>query len=767
MTGPARPQYSCGNERRREVVRLAGTLNGIDFVEVDPTQHLLDVHFLHPIEGAGALPGVEALTAAHVLISGGMRVRDVAVVDAVPSGSELAVTVDEPGDFSSYELRLAQPGAVGDVPTGYDTRLSSVQFSFKAACASEVDCAPDDECLTERLPEPSLDYLAKDYDSLRRLMLDRMTTTLPAWTERHPADLEVTLVELLAYVADHLSYTQDAVATEAYLGTARRRSSVRRHARLLDYDMSEGVSARTFLHFQAGTGLTVPAGTAASAGVGATAPVFETLHDVAVRAAHNQIALHTWSDESCCLPRGATRATLVGGPDVDLRAGDLLLLEEVAGPDGGAPDPAHRQVVRLVEAEASVDRLDDAPLVEVRWGKRDALTFPLCVSVPGAITGVARGNIALADHGARRPATTLPAEVADPPGPWCPLVPEGPLAMTIAYDEDLPAVSLLRPDVSLARPAIVLLDGDLEWQPQRHLLGAGPTDPVFVVETEDEGPARLRFGDDEYGRRPARGAPFLVVYRLGGGSAGNVACDAVDRLVAALSGVTGVRNPVPGVGGADAEPTERARLVAPQAFRTQQRAVTEDDYATIAAGVDGVQRSAARLRWTGSWYTAAVTVDREGGGELEDDDLGNRLRAALDRTRLTGVDVAVKQPVPVALDVALDVCVLPGFVAADVGRSVERRLSAGLTADGRRGLFHPDELTLGQPVYLSRIYAAALEVPGVAWLRATRFRRLGAGDAGELDAGVLRVTALEVAELAADRERPERGRLVLTLVGGL
>ena len=37
------------------------------------------------------------------------------------------------------------------------------------------------------------------------------------------------MVELLAFVGDYLSYQQDAIATEAYLGTARRRVSVRRH----------------------------------------------------------------------------------------------------------------------------------------------------------------------------------------------------------------------------------------------------------------------------------------------------------------------------------------------------------------------------------------------------------------------------------------------------------------------------------------------------------------------------------------------------------
>jgi hypothetical protein len=49
---------------------------------------------------------------------------------------------------------------------------------------------------------------------------------------------------MLAYAADQLSYYQDAVATEAYLGTARRRTSARRHARLVDYFMHDGANAR-------------------------------------------------------------------------------------------------------------------------------------------------------------------------------------------------------------------------------------------------------------------------------------------------------------------------------------------------------------------------------------------------------------------------------------------------------------------------------------------------------------------------------------------
>ena len=70
---------------------------------------------------------------------------------------------------------------------------------------------------------------------------------MPEWRERHVPDIGITLVELLAYVGDHLSYYQDAVATEAYLGTARQRISVRRHARLVDYQMHEGCNARAWV----------------------------------------------------------------------------------------------------------------------------------------------------------------------------------------------------------------------------------------------------------------------------------------------------------------------------------------------------------------------------------------------------------------------------------------------------------------------------------------------------------------------------------------
>jgi len=95
----------------------------------------------------------------------------------------------------------------------------------------------------------------------RRLMLDRLSLLVPGWTERSAADAGVALIELLAYAADNLSYRQDAIANEAYLATAHKRVSIRRHARLVDYALHEGCNARVWVHVAVQSNFTLPART--------------------------------------------------------------------------------------------------------------------------------------------------------------------------------------------------------------------------------------------------------------------------------------------------------------------------------------------------------------------------------------------------------------------------------------------------------------------------------------------------------------------------
>ena len=129
----------------------------------------------------------------------------------------------------------------------FDPRYAQIDFTFKAGCPSDLDCKTEVVCPPEKREEPEINYLAKDYASFRQLILDRLALIMPDWKERHVPDIGITLVEVLAYVGDYLSYYQDAVATEAYLDTARQRISVRRHARLVDYQMHEGCNARSWV----------------------------------------------------------------------------------------------------------------------------------------------------------------------------------------------------------------------------------------------------------------------------------------------------------------------------------------------------------------------------------------------------------------------------------------------------------------------------------------------------------------------------------------
>src|SRR5205085_4040666 len=134
-----------------------------------------------------------------------------------------------------------------------------------------VDCVPGQPAVPAPRPAPVIDYTARDYQSIRRALLERMALTVPRWVERHVPDLVVTLVELLAYTGDQLHYFLDAVATEAYLDTARRRVSVRRHARLVDYPMHDGCNARTWICITVKTSGAPPAAAsddAAAAGPG-------------------------------------------------------------------------------------------------------------------------------------------------------------------------------------------------------------------------------------------------------------------------------------------------------------------------------------------------------------------------------------------------------------------------------------------------------------------------------------------------------------------
>ncbi|RQO54778.1 putative baseplate assembly protein [Paucibacter sp. KBW04] len=849
-----RRRFNCCDLRRLNVLRAgAPGVNAIEFIEVldlaappgAPRQQTLFLRLLRP---------APALMPEQISIEGGERIARVGILwcapaNALPAQAEpglvagldelartLVIRSEGHGDFSTYTLRLRANSGSTQPPAGFDPRLSSIEFSFKVECPSEFDCLQHCDCPPEPQPAPVIDYLAKDYTGFRRLMLDRLSLLAPGWTERSAADLGLTLVELLAYAADQLSYRQDVIATEAYLATARQRISVRRHARLVDYALHEGCNARVFVQLQvSGQSLVLPAHSqllsrcpelpteiapaspALRQALASGALVFETQAPARLDERLNELHFYSWGERACCLPRGTTRASL-RGHHAELQAGDLLLLEEVLSPSTFTEqdrDPAHRWVLRLTRVTLGQDpsgQLFDEPpvnaaldLTEIEWAAADALPFPLCLSVaerPELRISVARGNVVLADHGqslAAEDLGSMPAArlqiarsaadcgcaSADNSGPnWiAPRFRPKLSQPALSHGFDLsgssgPASGLLLQDPRAALPQIHLLSSipsgppaaQEDWWPRQDLLSSAADDRHFVVEVDDAGRAQLRFGDDAHGRRPSEGMSFAAHYRVGNGQAGNVGAEAIAHIVSASSGVfLSLRNPLAAAGGVEPEDLDAARRDAPQAFRRQERAVTAADYAAAAERLPEVQRAAAVFRWTGSWHTVQISADRLGhNGETAQDAaaFGLRLRRHLERFRMAGYDLALREPRYVALDIALHICCKPGYFRADVKQAVQQALSSDVLADGGLGAFHPDRFSFGDSVYLSRVIAAAQAVEGVASVRAERFQRLVQPSSTSLAEGQLPMAALEIAQLANKANFRERGRLVLNVGGG-
>ncbi|MEP0916966.1 putative baseplate assembly protein [Leptolyngbya sp. DQ-M1] len=888
-------QYHCQNQLRRQIARTqpgvdGQYVNGIDYLEVASDQNTVIVHLLHELQSN------DRFTADNIQITTATG-QSVAIDSASATGKRFSLRLKPDGDrASSYFLRLVasplqrlQLGQLNSIepPTGFDPQLSEIQFSLRSPGNSDIDCKPQAPPLDAIVPPPEIDYLAKDYASFRQLMLDRLTITLPKWKERNPSDIGVMLVEILAYAADHLSYHQDAVATEAYLGTARKRVSVRRHARLLDYFVHDGCNARAWvalevekpqadpqrfnprtdgIHLLGASPRDRRAGTRFFSQINGLPPVlhphdnqeqirqalnsdaqvFETLENITLYQACNNIHIYTWGEPDCYLPVGTTQATLKdsgGKLQHCLTQGKVLIFEEIRNPNTGKGqgiDLTHRHAVRLKNVQPKTDLLlADAndptqcqSLVEVEWYAEDALPFDLWISkrIEGRVysdIGVVRGNVVLVDHGRTYPDAVIDKDLIEPAkaqanqnptlldasklnrvmpldryrprlkyspltqqsyvlsqqGGWVLVDPEKAARAVLKWQnretrsrlaqKEYKAQEATREELDqkrrFVRPSITLKEynaQEFSWNYQRDLLNSERFSRDFVVETEDDGQAYLRFGDGVLGKQPEVGTYFEVTYRVGNGSAGNVGAEAIAHIVSEQQGILAVRNPIPAQGGIDPEPIEQVKLYAPQAFRVPQRAVTTKDYEEVAQRFPEVQRVRATQRWTGSWYTIFLAVDREGGKPL-DESFTQNLRSFLEPFRMAGQDLAIEEPRFVPLDIAIAVQVDPGYFQTAVKQALVDVFSNRVLPNGQVGFFYPDQLTFGQSIFLSQVIQTAVQVEGVRSVEVTRFQRWGRRAQAELKTGEMTFGALEIPRLNNDPGNPHQGRIEFNLEGGL
>lgn len=392
-------------------------LTGIDFIQVvEPyVQTVLRVFFvvepssldtpmfngaslpaLLPAENQGILLAAPALGVTIASDETGVEVEIVSVGwrrVRGPSGSRecLEIAVAEPGDFSIHRLTIDS--------ALLDSFFNGRAFSFKQGCPSLFDCRDDCDPGAIEWVDTPVDYLARDFWSLRRALLDFTADRYPKWGERIEADQAMMLMEIMAALGDEFAYQQDRIARELTLDTATQRRSRSAQSRLVDYfpDPGNAATAELAVTVRAGqNGQEALPGMRAWALVEGRPPTPFSVRpdrkpeDARQRWHHeawNALPVHQPDGAIACLPKGTTHAFLAtdaplagqlpGGSGLTPEqywAGRRLILRQIPSDPS---EPVLAFAVTLTGVTKLVDNLVNPAvnLTRIEWA--DPLPFPI------------------------------------------------------------------------------------------------------------------------------------------------------------------------------------------------------------------------------------------------------------------------------------------------------------------------------------------------------------------------------------------------------
>ncbi len=262
--------------------------------------------------------------------------------------------------------------------------------------------------------------------------------------------------------------------------------------------------------------------------------------------------------------------------------------------------------------------------------------------------------------------------------------------------------------------------GNTFWQEVDTLAKSSPGDRHFVTQRNATGAATLVFGDNVNGMIPPQGSSIqavniLATYRTGGGPEGNVPAltrfnpSSLSSPHANSPAIISATNLQAAAGGTSSEDIDRARLLAPRLFRTQQRAVTLQDYTDLALRVPGVGKAmAVSLQWNQVVLYIAPYGQIAEPSEL----LQRNLQAFFENYRMATTMLKILPPESVDIYLGAIIRAQPFFLQSDVISSVEQAISNYLAFDA---------VDFGQAIYLSKVYDAIQTLPQVASLTVYKF----------------------------------------------
>lgn len=540
----------------------------------------------------------------------------------------------------------------------------------------------------------TLQYLKLDFSSHRDALLQRVRARWPrAWNDFLNNNFGMVLVDIVAWSTSTLAFLINRVAGENFVGTMTLRESAVRLGANFGYQLSSAapsvVACEASITTAQTATITIAQGTLIRTADSSALP-FEAQQDYYILPGNTtpiQIAAQIAPGVSGPGTLAALALVTNGSVDVDLTDSSIDLTQFVSVGQTFIQAGNSTSTYVIAAIEAAPNAISNNRLV---------LTVPWT-----GTTGLIN-------------ATVYDTRVNFVQGQTVTDQFTAPAAVTPSYSVLLSRTPVI--DGSIA----VQVNGQI-WSQSGSIAAAQPDDTVWVTQTLPSGSTVITFGDGNFGQVIPTEASIAVVYRTGGGSGGNVALNSISTSITGL--VTSTNSPVTvyltnqtaaGIGGQDAETLEQARVNIPYFVRTNDRAVTLDDYQTLAQQFTSpVYGSIAFARATVSTANSLVegnvvsvyawTTSASGGLVSLSPQLQQSATDYL-QSKAVGTDfVQMLSGVAVPVPVSLRFSTLPGVTVPDTEALVVAEINNQINA-----------LRPGQPLYFSTFLSNLDSVFGVS-----------------------------------------------------
>ena len=132
---------------------------------------------------------------------------------------------------------------------------------------------------------------------------------------------------------------------------------------------------------------------------------------------------------------------------------------------------------------------------------------------------------------------------------------------------------------------------DVTYQYVSQLSTASYLDKVFTARLMSDGSTQIQFGNGFNGHIPTNNASITADYRTTAGAAGNLPANKIVTVVGVPSSYVSVVSSSATYGGSDAESLESIRTNVSRLYRTQDRAVSLQDYKDLSLQVPGISKA--------------------------------------------------------------------------------------------------------------------------------------------------------------------------------